>query len=360
VPEWRSTGDVSGAHDLVEEIARLYGYEKFEFHAPEVRLEKSSRDYAGSAERRVKEYLAFACGMQEVINYPWIEDRFIAAAGLSADAAPLRLTAPPAPDQATLRTSLVPGLLRAIESNIRWRPAFRIFESGSVFPAGDRRRMDDDREKLPPQSKRIAAALVGDDAEPLFRQAKGVIDVLGRRAHVSTLDAVGHSAGTTGTAASDGAPWADPAALSAIVSSGQIIGHLGVLARRGTRAAGLKHAYAVIFEFDLAALASSPSRDNAYSPLPELPSVDVDISMTYADAVAWADIYRAARGVSPLIADIEFIDQYRGKGIPDGSRSITLRARLQPTTQTLTSDEAAAIANEIRRVEREKFGATER
>ncbi len=360
VPEWRHTGDVSGAHDLVEEIARLHGYEHFDFHAPEVRLEKSARDYARSAERRVKEYLAFGCGMQEVINYPWTEDRFVTAAGLSVDAANLRLSAPPAPDQATLRTSLVPGLLRAIESNIRWQPRFRIFESGNVFPKGGNVCMDDDRETLPPQLKRIAGALVGDDPETLFREAKGAIETLGARAHVSPLSTAGHHAAPTGAAVIDQAPWADTGALSAIVSNDRVIGHLGVLARRGTRAAGLKHAVAVVFEFDINGLTSSPSRDNKYVALPELPSVDVDVSLTYADHVAWAGIAEAARGVSPLIAAIEFIDQYRGKGIPEGSRSITLRAKLQPTAQTLTSEEAVAVANEIRRVEREKFGATER
>ena len=361
VPEWRHTGDVSGAHDLVEEIARLHGYENFDFHAPEVRLEKSARDYARSAERRVKEYLAFACGMQEVINYPWTEDRFVTAAGLSVEAANLRLSAPPAPDQATLRTSLVPGLLRAIESNIRWQPRFRIFESGSVFPKGDNVRLDDDREKLPPQTKRIAGALVGDDAEALFREAKGAIEALGMRAHVSPLTTV---SGGTGAAVA----WADAGpstgsghgASVAIVSDQRTIGHLGVLARRGTRAAGLKHAFAVVFEFEVGGLTSSPSRDNKYVALPELPSVDMDVSLTYADDVAWADIADAARGVSPLIAAIEFIDQYRGKGIPEGSRSITLRARLQPTARTLTSEEAVAIANDIRKVAREKLGASER
>lgn len=350
VPEWRNTGDVSGPHDLVEEIARLHGYENFEFNPPEIRLEKSARDYGRSAERRVKEYLAFACGMQEIINYPWNEDRFVTAAGLDVAAATLRLSAPPAPDQATLRTSLIPGLLRGIESNIRWQSSFRIFESGTVFPGGDRASLDDARETLPPQSKRIAGAFVGDSAETLFREAKGAIESLGVRAHVSPL------ATTPGAAVA----WADPGASVAILSNGQPIGHIGVLARRGTRAAGLKHAFAVIFELAIDGLTSSPSRDNKYVPLPELPSVDVDVSMTYGDDVAWADIAGAARGVSPLVAAIEFIDQYRGKGIPEGSRSITLRAKLQPTSHTLTSEEAVAVANEIRRVETDTFGASER
>lgn len=350
VPEWRNTGDVSGPHDLVEEIARLHGYERFEFQAPQVRLQKSARDYGRNTERRLKEYFAFGCGMQEVINYPWNEDRFVTAAGLSVDAAPLRLSAPPAPDQATLRTSLVPGLLRAIESNIRWRAHFRIFETGSVFLAGTRASIDDAREQLPPQTRRIAAALVGDDAEALFREAKGAIEAVGARVHVSPVT----------TAAGASAPWADAGACVAIVSDGRQIGHLGVLSRRGTRAAGLKHAFAAVLEFDIAGLASSPSRDNKYVALPELPSVDVDVSLTYPDAVTWTAIATAALGVSSLIAAIEFVDQYRGKGIPDGHRSITLRARLQPTAQTLTSEEAVAVANAIREVERQQFGAIER
>ena len=67
-----------------------------------------------------------------------------------------------------------------------------------------------------------------------------------------------------------------------------------------------------------------------------------------------------AAAVDPLVAGITFIDQYRGKGIPDGHRSITLRARLQPTEQTLTSEEAVAFANAIRDAERRECGATER
>jgi phenylalanyl-tRNA synthetase beta chain len=383
VPEWRSTGDITGPHDLVEEIARLYGYERFEFEAPIVHLERTARNYPRTTERRVKEYLAFGCGLQEVVTYPWTEDRYVEAAGVSRQDAH-RLEAPPAPDQSTLRTSLVPGLLAAIESNIRYGNRFDLFEVGAVFPPGERAPIDDPSEALPPQRKRVAAAFVGPDAEELFRTAKGAIESLAHRVHVAPLRIEPHSAASTGTAMSDEAPWADPGALTAIVqtrdrtflaetqrsrdagadsTSGRdeaIIGHLGVLNRRGTRAAGLKHAFAAVFEFDLDGLISSPSRDNSYRPLPELPSVDIDVSLTYADRVTWGDIAATAKGVSPLVAAIEFIDQYRGTGIPAGHRSITLRARLQPSAQTLTSEQATAVANAIRAAAREKLGAIER
>ncbi len=180
-----------------------------------------------------------------------------------------------------------------------------------------------------------------------------MIEAIGAHVHVEAVT----------TAGGGSAPWADMGACLSIASGGHEIGQLGVLNRRGTRAAGLKHAFAAIFEFNIDpgwGLISSPSRDNAYIALPELPAVDVDVSLTYPDAVSWAAIAAAAGGVSPLIAAIEFVDQYRGKGIPDGHRSITLRARLQPTTQTLTSEEAMAVANAIRDIERQQLGAMER
>lgn len=350
VPEWRNTGDVSGPHDLVEEIARLHGYERFEFQAPVIRVERPARQYVHATERRVKEYLAFGCGLQEVLTYPWIEDRYVTAAGYNPAAAPLQLAAPPAPDQATLRMSLVPGLLKAIESNIRWQTAFRIFEAGKVFPDATRASIDDPRETLPPQVRRIAAAWVGDDAEMLFREAKGALKGLGHHVHVAEVS----------LEAGGAAPWADGGACLAILASGQAIGQLGILGRRGSRAADLKHAVAAVVELDLDGLTSSPSRDNAYTPAPELPSVDVDVSMVYPDAVTWADIARVAGAVDPLVAGIGFVDQYRGKGIPDGHRSITLRARLQPVDRTLTSEEAVAVANAIRAAERRECGAIER
>ena len=355
VPEWRHTGDVTGPHDLVEEIARLHGYERFDFEAPVVRLTRPSREYPALAERRVKEYFALVGGMREVINYPWTEDRFVTGAGLTIEDAPLRLAAPPAPDQVALRTSLVPGLLRAIEVNVRSRSAFRIFEVGAVFPPGAYRRLDDDRELLPPQPKHAAGAVLGTDAETVFREAKGVLEGLPAHAHLASL------AMRPGSVA----PWADAGASVVLTGPDGAIGHLGILNRRAARMAGLKHAFAAVFEFTLAALPSSPSRDNQYTSLPELPSTDVDVSLSYADSVAWESIAAvAARAAKAAAGDVEatiaFVDQYRGPGISEGHRSITLRARLQPRAATLTSEAATAIADAIRQAERADLGAIER
>ncbi|MFT7639644.1 MAG: phenylalanyl-tRNA synthetase beta chain, partial [Pirellulaceae bacterium] len=84
-PTWRSTGDVSLAEDLVEEVARLYGYEEFEFVAPEVALEGAIDQPRYQTLRNIKRFLANNAGMYEVMNYPWVHERFLKATGFDKD-----------------------------------------------------------------------------------------------------------------------------------------------------------------------------------------------------------------------------------------------------------------------------------
>jgi phenylalanyl-tRNA synthetase beta chain len=347
VPDWRNTGDISGSHDLVEEIARLHGYENFDFCAPLVRLEQTVRDFSRGTERRLKEYLAFSCGMQEIISYPWTEDRYVVAAGGNDQIESLRLITPPAPDQGTLRTSLVPGLLKSIASNLRWSSEFRIFEVGCVFRARDYRSIDEAREQLPQQPRHLAAALVGGSAEALFREAKGVIESLGHAIHVLPLTAQN----------GEQASWADADACLTLTTNGTAIGNLGLLSRRGAREVGIKHGYAAVFELEADKLIALPSRDNRFHRLPDLPTIDVDVNLVYCDSVTWQAIARSAAHASPLISDVQFIDEYRGTGIPPSHRSVTLRARLQPTARSLTSDEATVVTAAIKDAAKRNLGA---
>jgi len=338
VPTWRNTGDISGPHDLVEEIARLHGYERFEFRPPVIRLNATARQFARGTERRLKEFLASAFGMQEVVNYPWPDEADVAAIGGDAARTALRLHAPPAPEQGSVRTSLLPGLLKSIRVNLRWQSSFRIFEAGRVFPGTEVGSIDDEREQLPKESRRLAAALVGDDAAVLFRSAKGIVEQLSRRVHVGP---VRREPGPVPS-------WADPAANLTVASDAGIAGQLGVLNLRASQAAGLKRVFVVLLDVDLDRLVAIPSRENAFRQLPRLPSIDIDVTMVYADTVRWEAIARQVAAVNPLIAEVQFLDEYRGKEIPKGSRALSLRARLQHESRTLAMEEATAVGQAIR------------
>ncbi len=147
-PSWRSTGDISLPDDILEEVARLMGYENFDFIPPKVILEKPVNQRNADMERAVREYLAFRCGMQEIFTYPWIEDEYIEASCADTEEM-LCLSTPPSPDEGRLRSTLVPGMIKAVFTNLRYFESFRIFELTQVFADKDYHSINDPSEKLP-------------------------------------------------------------------------------------------------------------------------------------------------------------------------------------------------------------------
>ena len=348
VPTWRATGDVSGPHDLLEEIARLKGYDSFAFVPAEVQLTGKVIDARAQFERRLRDLLTLTGGMYEVVTYPWSKQAFLDAAGIDASASP-RLFVAPAPDQETVRPSLVPNLLEAVAQNLGFFPAFRIFEMGRVFPGGTMPG-DGDGEILPAQRRHLAAALVGSDAESLFAEAKGLIEALPRAAHAAPID----------IAPADGPSWADAGGRAAIISGGARVGSIGVLTKRARRLSGIKRGEVVLLELDVEALSPLPSRDNRFDPLANYPQAGIDISMLFARETPWAAVARAAGGASPLVRGVEFVDDYRGKGVPDDAKSITLRLRVGEPGRTLTSEEINAAGAQARSALAAALGARER
>jgi phenylalanyl-tRNA synthetase beta chain len=335
VPSWRATGDVSTKYDLIEEVARLHGYESFHFVAPAVSLRAHALDRRAQMVRRAREALAFVSGMQEIVTYPWVSDALLDAAGL-AGSARLRLAVPPAPDQSYLRPSLIPGLLGAVVSNLRFTSQFRLFELGRVFPMKDHARRDDPRDELPAQPLRLAAALVGSDAQGLILEAKGAIEALRRMAQIASLDFV--------EAAAPAAAWADAgASLALVAGSGKPVGALAVLSSRGRRLADIKQGAVALFEMDLDELAPLPSRENSYRHIVQHPEITSDLSMLFDEQVTWASIVDALRGLDALVREITLVDLFRGQQIPPGKKSITLRLRLGSPTRTLKTEEVAEL-----------------
>lgn len=346
-PTWRSTGDVSGPHDLLEEIARLEGYDNFAFVPAEVQLVKTAIDARTQFERRLRELLTLSGGMYEVVTYPWVKREFLDAAGVDASRAP-KLHVGPAPDQDTVRPSLIPNLLEAVAQNLGFFDSFRIFEIGRVFPGGAAAG-DHPDEQLPMQRRHLAAALAGPDAVALFREAQGLLELLPRVTHGATLTmqpAVGPA-------------WADATARIALAGAHGPAGTLAVVTKRARRLAGIKRGELVLFEIDLDALEALPSRTNRFDPIVNYPQADVDISLLFDAATPWTDIHERASVGSP-VRDVLFVDDYRGTGIPEGLKSITLRLRIGEPGRTLTSEEINAARDTARAALVQGLQATER
>jgi len=330
VPSWRATGDVDLPEDIVEEVARLYGYEALAFVPPRVALTRNVNQPRHRLERRIREALAFRGGLQEVVTYPWVEDKFLAAAGME-DVPCVSLATPPAPDMARLRPSLVPQLLWAAASNLRYTRGFRIFEVATVFaPTVE----NDTDEPLPQQRKRVAGAFVGVDAGALFLEAKGLIEALSRTVQMRPI--------TLSTGAVE--PWANEAASLRIGVEGTDVGTLALVTSRAKRLSGIRLAEVVLFEIDLSALVPLASRDNAFAPLSPFPQVSFDVSFLIGLDVTWRAVCAAIEGADPLVREVVFVDEYRGAQVPKDKKSVTLRLQIGSSVSTLKAAQIDAAA----------------
>jgi len=345
-PSWRSTGDVSLPDDIMEEVARLYGYENFEERPIETTFRHAVNQRETEMERRVREYLSFRCGMQEIFTYPWMKDEFIDALGISREGM-LKLATPPAPDESYVHSTLLPNLVHAVSENLRFFDEFQIYEMGQVFFDHSYRAPYDEREQLPERRLYLAGAFVGGaDAGRLFRRAKGVIEHMARFVHTEELTF------NTDTRA----PWADDTVRLGIRAGDAEIGRLALLSKKSALASGIKQARVVLFELDAEAMRPLPSRTNTYKPIPEYPQVEFDISMLFDETVKWRDIEATALGkggAGSLVRGVSFVDEYRGKQVASGKKSITLRVLFGSDKKTLTSEEiedaAGAIAKRLRK-----------
>ena len=350
-PTWRSTGDISIKDDVMEEVARMYGYDNFEATSFTTTFEGAINQKDQDLLRRIKEYLAIRCGMQEVYTYPWMNDVFVNAVLQSTEGV-LRLSTPPAPDLSYIRSSLLPNLCEAVVKNERYFNDFAIFEEAQVFFDRNYTAAYDETELLPEQKRHIGAAFASSvkDITELFREAKGVLEYMPRYTHMEGFE----------FRKEEKPVWADNVVWMNIFRGGEKIGDMGLVAKKVSMDCGIKNLSVMLFELDVTKLVPLKSRTNRFTHLAEYPETDYDISMLFDSDAAWADIYDAIMGqkkASALLKDAAFVDEYRGKQIPEGKKSVTIRLTIGSSEKTLTSQEIESAANQVMKKLGKKMGA---
>ena len=349
VPTWRSTGDVSIKADIMEEVARMYGYENFEAEPITTSFDGAINQLDKDLERHIKEYLAVRCGMQEIFSYPWMEESYVNAILQSTDGI-LALSTPPSPSERFIRASLLPNLCRAVAKNERYYGDFAIFETAQVFRDENYTAPYDEREKLPSQRKNVAGAFVsaGKDVTGLFRRAKGVVEMMPRYTHMEPYSFRQVSKPV----------WADEVVWLNIYLGEEYIGDLALLSKRVSMACGIKNVNVMLFQLDQDALIPLRSRTNSFRHLAEYPMTDYDISLLLDGQVKWADVAQTIGGIkNPLLHGAAFVDEYRGKQVPEGKKSLTARLTIGSAEKTLTSAEIEEVANSVLKKLAKRFGA---
>ena len=343
VPTFRSTGDVTLKDDVMGDIARLLGYDSFEKKPLTINFEHAVLQNDVLLERRLKEYLSYRCGFNEIITYPWIDEKYIDAAGLDKSKM-VMLATPPSPEQAYLRASLVPGLLEAISKNLRYFDEFRIYEMTEVFEKGEYHESSED-ETLPIHKNYLSGAIVKKDAKSAFYEIKGVIESMSSYVHMESLS----------FRPCESSSYLDKNAKLDIYLGDTLVGSLGLLSVKTMADSKIKRTNVGIFEINVSELIPYPSRTNEFKHLPEIPLVEKDLSVLVDEDVSWEKISKMIRN---KVSEYSFVEEYRGEQVPTGKKSVTFKVKLGDGKSTLTSDDINHKLEEITITLNRTCGAT--
>jgi phenylalanyl-tRNA synthetase beta chain len=331
-----SRPDLTREVDLIEEVLRLEGYDRIPATVPPLRAAPPELKHRLADRARD---LLVGLGLDEAITYAFVAPRELAALELPAPRHQvLRLFNPLREEQSTLRTSLLPGLLRAGTRNLDRRVAdVRLFEIGHVFlPA----RAGADR--LPEERRHVAILLIGrrdawlKDGEPLdYFDLRGISDELAA--------GLGHTLRVQASAA----PWLHPGVQGALLrGDGATVGHLGELHPRLAEVFGLS-SRALVFELDLAALPAVPPAP--LRPIPRFPTAERDVSFlvdTNRSAAEIAAEIGAQR--EALLVEVRPREDYRDPGhVPVGKKSMLWSFVYRAPDRTLTDAEVRAAHEKL-------------
>lgn len=321
--------DIAIEEDLVEELARIHGYERIPTTLPGAAVRIAAPSEARLDEADLRRQLV-ARDMLETVNFAFVDAQWLKPWGLDAGTVPL--ANPLSAELAVMRPSLLPGLVAAVQRNLaRQAGRVRLFEIGNTFAAGA-------DGGAPAETLRIAAAVCGDAQAEQWGEKARQVDFHDLKGDLESLAA---ASGAALEFRPPTAAFAHPGRSADICRDGARIGWIGQLHPRLQRALDLDgDVYA--FELELAPLAARALPRAAEQS--RFPSVRRDLAFTVAETVSWAAISRTIRAAAgPLLRDLLPFDRYVGPGVETGQKSLATGLILQDNSRTLTDHDVDAV-----------------
>lgn len=352
VPTFRV--DVEREIDLVEEVARLHGYNAIERTLPASPDRVGGLDPTQAAERKLRTALR-AAGLDEAQTTSFVSDALYESLGW-AEQARVELVNPLREEDRYLRTSLVPTLLQAAAYNVaRQVESVRLHELGSVAApaAGD---------ALPDQTWRVALVFCGADLDnPVHTGRARPFDVFDAKGAVELVGAaLGIDLAIVGPAP-DGAvpPGMHPGRSGVVELDGARIGWLGELHPRTAAALDLPRAVAVA-ELDVAPLLRAHlDRDEQAGALSPFPATAYDLAFVVDEAVpAGAVVATLESEGAAVLREVRLFDVYRGEPVPPGRKSLAFELRFQAADRTLRDDDVRPVVDAMVAAAQRHHGAT--
>ncbi|MCE8015035.1 phenylalanine--tRNA ligase subunit beta [Halomonas sp. MCCC 1A17488] len=341
VPSWRF--DIAIEEDLIEEVARIHGYNRLPVRRPAARLALRPDHEARTPLARLRRQMV-ARGYQEAVTYSFVAPELQQL--LLPDAVSPRLANPISSDLAVMRASLFPGLVRALEYNLnRQQTRVRLFETGLVF-RGDLDQLD--------QTPMVGALVCGERFPEGWSGGRDKVDFFDLKGDLESLIALGGEEGAWRFEPGEH-PALHPGQSARIVYRGEAVGWIGALHPGVKAELGLK-TEAFLFEVRQDALTHGVLP--RFEPLSRYPEVRRDLAFLLGEerpVQALLDCVRDQAG--EWLQELRLFDVYQGKGVPEGSKSVALGLTWQHPSRTLNDDEINQLVDAIVAESHQHLGA---
>jgi phenylalanyl-tRNA synthetase beta chain len=338
--------DVTREVDLIEEVARHYGFDRLPSSFPPLTSAPPRNDPRIGRARHLRSVMT-AAGFSEAMTFGFVASA--AAAPFAPEGELVPIANPLSENFAVLRPSALPSLIDAVAHNRRREQRdVRLFEVGARFLRGRG------------ESRSLACAWTGAASgehwsggarDVDFFDIKGVVERVGEALRLEV---------TTGAHPES---WLVPGRSAAVTADGVRVGVFGQLAPSIAEAHGLPAGDAVyVAEIDLdAAEAAAPAQEARVEPLPRHPSVTRDVSILIDDTLAAASVRATVREAAPsTLVQVSEFDRYQGKGVPEGKVSLSLRLTFRASDRTLTDAEVQSAMDSIIAALKERHAAVQR
>lgn len=344
VPTFRLR-DIGRPEDIVEEVARLYGYGNIEAVLPSITVQKPPRQARVQLTREMKRLLALGFGYTEVSTYSFADQLWSQLMDLQRNR--LALANFTSQDQAFLRTSLLPNLMSKVADNARWFPDISIFELGRIYSKGSGEFPVDSGSKrfLPKQPLHLSGVRASQKtaSQNIYRQTKGML--LQLLEHINLRPAVTEETNAYGSA------------VYALKVHDKVLGHFGLLKDQLAKQ-HLNDWNVVWWDLDFELMIKYCDFGRVYGSVPKYPAVVRDVAIVVDQAVTWDGIEKEIAILSPLIRNIELFDIFVSPKLGENKKSLAFSLTFRSDDRTLESDEVDKLVKTLAARLAQKFGAT--
>lgn len=336
--------DISIEVDLIEELGRLYGYNRLPVRYPQARLAPQAKAEA-AVELPALRRLLVARGYQEAITYSFVDPKLFEL--FSPGVEPLLLANPISADMAAMRASLWPGLVKALQHNLnRQQSRVRLFESGLRFVG--------QLEGLK-QEAMLAGVISGSRLPESWAHGREAVDFYDIKADVEALLAAA-GAGESFTFVPGEHAALHPGQTARIEREGRLVGFLGAIHPELSKALGLDQP---VYLFELVLADVTQGRMPVFKELSRFPEVRRDFALVVDQETPAEALLSAIRETAgEWLTDLKLFDVYHGKGIDPHRKSLAVGLTWQHPSRTLNDDEVSTTTQNILTSLEQRFNAT--